>query len=78
MTTLYSKAHCVQCTATERKLTQLGVEYRVIKVDEDADALNYVVGLGYAAAPVVVAPDGSHWSGYVPANIEALADRIAA
>ena len=78
MTIVLSKKGCVQCNATERKLKELGVEYEVRKVDEDEDALKLATDLGYQAAPVVIAPDGSHWSGYVVANLEAIAGKIAA
>ena len=78
LTTVYSKKNCVQCSATMRKLDQLEIEYRIIKVDEDSDALSYTKSLGYLQAPVVVAPDGSHWSGFRLDKIEKLAGRIAA
>lgn len=67
--TLYSKPSCVQCTATKRMLDNKGIEYKTIDVTQDAEALEYVLGLGYSAAPVVVAGE-DHWSGF-------RADRLA-
>lgn len=74
MTTLLSKNDCYQCKVTERKLTELGVEFQVFKIDEDPEAFARATELGYKSAPVVIAPDGSHWSGFRPD----LLGRIAA
>lgn len=75
--TVYSKPSCVQCTATYRALDSKGVDYNVVDLTENADALAYVQELGYSQAPVVIAEDGTgqdHWSGFQPDQI----DRIAA
>lgn len=68
--TVYSKPRCPQCDATYRALNKQGVDYRSIDVTEDAEALDYIKGLGYQQAPVVVAGD-SHWSGFRPDRIKA-------
>ena len=65
--TLYSKPSCVGCQATKRQFAKLGIEYTEIDISVDAQAREYVMGLGYLSAPVVVAelPDGiRHWSEY--------------
>ena len=65
--TLYSKPACVGCQGTKRQFAKLGIEYTEIDISVDAEARDYVVGLGYLSAPVVVAqlPDGTrHWSEY--------------
>jgi glutaredoxin-like protein NrdH len=74
--TVYSKPSCVQCTATYRALDRAGLEYEVVDITEDADARDYVMGLGHLQAPVVVA-DELHWSGYRPDQIQGLVDRSA-
>lgn len=74
--TVYSKPGCVQCAATLRKLTQLGIEYTVIDVTQDLVALDYVTGLGHVQAPVVETP-GASWSGYRPDLIHALSVRVS-
>ena len=51
--TVYSKPACVQCTATYRALDRLGVDYQIIDISEDADALDRVRGMGYMQVPVV-------------------------
>lgn len=75
MVTVYSKpVGCYACVFTKRKLDELGVEYVDIDITADAEAYEYVTKtLGHLQAPVVVAPDGSHWSGLQPDRIQALA-----
>jgi glutaredoxin-like protein NrdH len=70
--TVYSKPACVQCDATYRALDRKGVEYTVVDMTQDAEALEMVRGLGYLQAPVVVAGD-AHWSGFRPDRISAVA-----
>ena len=75
--TVYSKPSCVQCDATYRALTKQGLEYEVVDITADAEALENVKALGYQQAPVVFA-DGDHWSGFRPDKIKALAAQQAA
>lgn len=72
MVTVYSKPACVQCTATYRRLDSAGVEYRVVDISRDPEALDKIKGLGYLAAPVVITGTGDHWSGFDPDRIDAL------
>lgn len=74
--TVYSKPACVQCDATYRALDKKGVAYDVVDISQDAEALELVRGLGYMQAPVVVAGD-THWSGFRPDQINALAQKAA-
>lgn len=74
--TVYSKPACVQCNATYRALDKLGVEYTVVDVTADEQALETVKSLGYIQAPVVVT-DGGHWSGFRPDKITELAAEVA-
>jgi glutaredoxin-like protein NrdH len=69
--TVYSKPACVQCTATYRALDRKGVNYEVIDISIDEDALQTVKGLGYMQLPVVVA-GLEHWAGFRPDKISAL------
>lgn len=73
--TVYSKPACVQCDATYRALDRKGVEYTVVDITEDANALEMVRGLGYLQAPVVIAGD-EHWSGFRPDRISAVAQQV--
>ncbi len=74
--TVYSKPNCVQCDATYRALAKLGLEYTVVDITTDPEALQTVKALGYQQAPVVFA-DGDHWSGFRPDRIRAAA-RVSA
>ena len=72
--TVYSKPACVQCDATYRALDKKGIEYTVVGISADVDALERVRALGYLQAPVVVAGEQS-WAGFRPDQITALANR---
>jgi glutaredoxin-like protein NrdH len=74
--TVYSKPACVQCEATYRALDKKGLEYSVVDISQDVAALELVRGLGYLQAPVVIA-DETHWSGFRPDQISALAAKVA-
>lgn len=70
--TVYSKPSCVQCTATYRALDKLGLDYEVVDLAENEEALDRLLALGYQQAPVVFA-DGEYWTGFRPDRIKALA-----
>ncbi|MBE7193065.1 MAG: redoxin NrdH [Gordonia polyisoprenivorans] len=74
--TVYTKPACVQCNATYKALDKAGVPYEVVDITENPDAREYVMALGYLAAPVVVAGD-AHWSGFRPDRIKALTSAAA-
>ena len=44
----------------------------IVDITTNDEARDYVMGLGYLQAPVVVAGD-DHWSGFRPDRIKALA-----
>ncbi|MAQ83347.1 glutaredoxin-like protein NrdH [Psychromarinibacter halotolerans] len=69
--TVYSKPACVQCTATTRALEARGLDFAIVDLTEDADAMEMVQGLGYRQAPVVVAGE-DHWAGFRPDMIGRL------
>ena len=73
--TVYTKPSCVQCTATYRALDSKGIEYDILDLSQDADALEQVKALGYMQAPVVIT-DEDHWSGFRPDKIDELASRL--
>jgi len=70
--TVYSKPACVQCDATYRALDKHGIAYDVVDLTQAPTALELVRSLGYLQAPVVIAGD-THWSGFRPDQITALA-----
>lgn len=64
--TVYSTPDCQRCRATARKLTDLNQPFDYIDVSLDPEAEQRSKSLGYTSAPVVVAPNGEHWSGFRP------------
>lgn len=74
--TVYSKPACVQCDATYRALDKQGLQYEVVDITTDAEALESIKALGYQQAPVVFA-GGDHWSGFRPDKVKALAAQMA-
>lgn len=75
--TVFSKPACVQCDATYRALNKHGLDYTVVDISTDAEALESVKSLGYQQAPVVFA-GGDHWAGFRPDKIKALVAPAAA
>ncbi|MBG0716847.1 glutaredoxin-like protein NrdH [Microbacterium sp. 2C] len=73
--TVYSKPSCVQCSSSYRALDSKGIDYEVVDMSQDADALERVKALGYLQAPVVIT-DEDHWSGFRPDKIAELAARL--
>lgn len=73
MITVYTKPSCVQCDATKRHLKKLNLEFETVDITQDEEAYNKIVGMGFQAAPVVIADDKS-WSGYQPDKINGLVD----
>jgi len=70
---VFSKPSCVQCEMTYKVLDKQGTPYNVTDISENREAYDFITKeLGYLQAPVVVAPDGSHWSGFRPDLITAL------
>lgn len=60
---LYTTPNCPQCRISKKMLDEAKVEYKVVDLSQDAEAMAMVKEMGYTAAPVVVAGD-AHWSGF--------------
>lgn len=73
MTTVYTKPNCVQCNMTKRHMDKIGVKYTTVDITEDPSALDKLIEMGYKAAPVVIAPDGTSFAGFQPEKINELA-----
>lgn len=73
---VYTKPGCVQCNATYRALDKKGIVYTTVDMSQDLEALEMVMGFGYAQAPVVAKFVGEeavdHWSGFRPDKIDEL------
>ena len=74
MVTVYTKPQCVQCDATKRMMDKLGVVYTTVDIVDNPEELDRLIEMGYRAAPVVVAPDGTSFAGFQPEKIQAIAD----
>lgn len=74
--TVYTKPMCVQCDATKRALNKAGIEYSIVDITEDADALAKVKSMGFMQAPVVTTSNDA-WSGFRPDKIKALTAQSA-
>lgn len=61
--TVYTTPSCPQCEMTKKMLIKGKVEFDVVDLSQDAEAMEMVKELGYSAAPVVIAGN-SHWSGF--------------
>lgn len=75
---LFSKNGCVQCNASERALKKFGVDYAKTNMSQDMEAFDYVINLGFQAAPVILVKDDEgnitdSWSGFNPDKIAELA-----
>lgn len=71
--TVYSKAHCVQCTATYRALASKGITYTVVDLEaEPQETVDQFKARGLMQAPIVVTDD-DQWAGFQPDKIAALA-----
>jgi len=47
--TIYTKPACVQCNAIVKALDKAGMSYEKIDVNENPEARDYVLSLGYLA-----------------------------
>ena len=72
MTTVYSRPGCQPCRMSKRVLEQKQIPHRVIDVDTEPGAMAEVLALGYSALPVIVAADGTHFSGFQPDRLATL------
>lgn len=71
MTTLYVKPACVQCDMTKRYLDKNNINYETVDITENAEALEMVLSMGFASAPVVITENDS-WAGFQPDKLEQL------
>jgi glutaredoxin-like protein NrdH len=72
MTTVYVKPSCVQCDMTKRFMDKNGIEYTTVDITQNEAALDMIVGMGFASAPVVISHVGS-WAGFQPDKLNLLA-----
>jgi len=51
--TVYSKNQCPYCDQAKNYLHSKNIDYREIKIDEDPDAREFVVGQGHRTVPQI-------------------------
>ncbi|GAB4661638.1 redoxin NrdH [Mycobacterium avium subsp. hominissuis] len=71
--TVYTKPACMQCSATVKAFDKAGISYAKIDVNENPEARDYVLSLGYLALPVVYVSPTVHWAGFCPDRVVDLA-----
>lgn len=68
---IYTKSQCVQCDATKNAMDRSGIDYQLINLDSQPEAIDQLKSLGYRQVPVVMTHN-DHWSGFRPDKIAAL------
>jgi glutaredoxin-like protein NrdH len=63
MVTVYTNPNCVQCEQTKKWLNLNEIEYSIVDLSSDTEALEMVLELGFKSAPVVIT-DTDKWSGF--------------
>ena len=53
MITVYSKKHCPFCDQAKNLLQLKGVEFEEVKIDEDSEAREFVLGEGHRTVPQI-------------------------
>ncbi|QTO55004.1 glutaredoxin-like protein NrdH [Duffyella gerundensis] len=74
---IYTKDACVQCDATKNAMARSGLDYQLVNLDQNVEAIEHLRALGYRQVPVVIAGE-THWSGFRPDKIAALRSLAAA
>jgi glutaredoxin-like protein NrdH len=71
--TVYTKYGCPQCDMTKMVLNNEGIEFNIINVEDDAQALTYIKEeLGLSSMPVVVVEGQEPFTGFRPDKLQEL------
>lgn len=70
--TVYSKPDCMQCQFTKRFLMDHGVAFETKDIEENEEALQEVVALGFKSLPVVAIEGQEAFSGFKPERLKRL------
>src|SRR5690606_34826259 len=60
---VFTKSNCPKCEDTKTLMDSLGIDYEVVSLDGNREALAYVKAAGFKQAPVVFTASES-WSGF--------------
>lgn len=72
---MYTTTWCPDCHAAKRALTQKGIAFEEINIEEDEQAAEYVMGVngGKRSVPTLVSGDVAHsLSGFRPQKLDAF------
>jgi len=69
--TIYTRNDCVQCHATKRAIESRGLEFDLVNLDTQPEAIEELRARGFRQLPVVIA-DALSWSGFRPDMINRL------
>ena len=53
MLTVYSKNNCVHCAKAKLQLSNMDIKFNEINVDEDPDAMEFIVSEGHRTMPQI-------------------------
>jgi glutaredoxin-like protein NrdH len=70
--TVYSTPSCIQCKQTYRELEKRGIEFKIVDLASDEQAMAHVKNLGFTQAPIVET-ETEAWAGFQPEKIRQLA-----
>lgn len=70
---LYTKNNCAQCKMTKLHLTNLGISYTELNVDENEAYMEHAKATGYKSMPIVVLNGEVVASGFQPDKLNGLA-----
>lgn len=73
MPILYTQPGCQPCKFTAKKAESLGLVLESVDIQQDEFGLAEVKRLGYKGTPVVYVDENTHWQGYSPDKLTALA-----
>lgn len=82
MLTVYSKNNCPFCDKAKHYLKTNGIEYEEIKIDEDLEAREWLIGQGHRTAPQIyyngeLFVEGGY-QGLAKLNIEQIQEKLGA
>ena len=82
MLTVYSKNNCPFCDQAKHLLKTNGFEYEEIKIDEDPEAREWLIGQGHRTAPQIYLGEQlfveGGYQGLAKLNAEQIQERIGA
>lgn len=70
---IYTKNNCAQCKMTKLHLTNLGISYTELNVDDNERYLEQAKATGYKSMPIVVLDGRVIASGFQPDALNGLA-----